>query len=125
MEQQTLLRSFTLNGVGIHTGAICRIVVQPAEAGSGRVFAVGSARIPARTDYVVDTTRSTTLGKDSVRISTVEHLLSALAGCGVDNAIIEVDGPEIPILDGSALPFVEAIVSAGIKAQGVAAHFLT
>lgn len=117
MEQQTLARAFTLEGVGLHTGAFGRITAHPAEPDTGRVFRVGKTSFPARADYVTDTTRCTTLGADGVTLSTVEHLLSALYGCGIDNAILEVEGPEIPILDGSALPFVEAIQAAGIVAQ--------
>ena len=115
--QQTIAKSFTLAGVGIHSGALGRVTVHPADADSGRIFRVGKVVIPARADYVVDTTRCTTLGAEGIRVSTVEHLLSALHGFCIDNAVIEVEGPEIPILDGSALPFAEAIQEAGIVAQ--------
>ena len=120
--QQTLKESFTLEGVGIHTGSKGKIVVHPAEEGTGRIFRSSRKAIPAMLDFVVDTTRCTTLGHEGVTISTVEHLLSALAGLNVDNALIEVEGSEIPILDGSALPFVEAIISAGILEQTQAAR---
>ena len=127
MLQQTLANSFLLEGVGIHTGAMSRIVVHPAEANTGRRFEVGGETIPARVEYVIDTARCTTLENNGARVSTVEHLLSALQGCGIDNARIEVFGPEIPILDGSALPFVEAIQAAGIETQAYPAReiFLT
>ena len=115
--QQTIATSFTLKGAGIHTGAFGRVTAHPAETDAGRVFRVGGIVIPARADFVVDTARCTTLGAEGVRISTVEHLLSALHGFCIDNALIEVEGPEIPILDGSALPFAEAIQQAGIVAQ--------
>lgn len=118
MEQQTLRTRFTLEGVGIHSGAWGRVTVHPAEADTGRVFRLGAVSLPAHVSFVVDTARCTTLGVEGVRVSTVEHLLSALHGCGIDNAVIEVSGPEIPILDGSALPFFEAILSAGICGQG-------
>lgn len=113
-----------MDGIGIHTGAPCRVVVHPAEPGLGRQFRSGGVTIPAHIEFVVDTTRCTTLGRDGIKISTVEHLLSALAGTGVDNCLIDVDGPEIPILDGSALPFVEAIRSAGIAPQPGPARML-
>ncbi len=118
MEQQTLRRSFTLAGVGVHSGESCRVTVHPAEPDIGRLVRAQGVEFPARADYVVDTTRSTTLGYEGVTVRTVEHLLSALHGCGVDNARIEVTGPEIPILDGSALPFAQAILEAGIEAEG-------
>jgi UDP-3-O-[3-hydroxymyristoyl] N-acetylglucosamine deacetylase len=122
--QNTIGASFTLSGVGIHTGAIGRVTVHPAEANSGRVFQVGNVRLPARVEHVVDTRRCTTLGKDGVKVSTVEHLLSALAGWQIDNALIEMDGAEIPILDGSALPFAEAIQSVGVQEQTMPAAVL-
>jgi UDP-3-O-[3-hydroxymyristoyl] N-acetylglucosamine deacetylase len=125
VEQQTLAQAFTLEGVGIHTGAAGRVTAHPAPADTGRVFRSGGRDIPARADHVADTSRCTTLGADGARVSTVEHLLSALHGLGVDNVIIEVVGPEIPILDGSALPWVEAIQAAGVAAQGVPARVFT
>lgn len=118
MEQQTLAGTFTLQGVGIHTGEQGRITVHPAEIDTGRVFQVGTVTIPARTEFVTDTSRSTRLGRNGVSVSTVEHLLSALHAWGVDNARIVVEGPEIPILDGSALPFAEAIAQVGVAGQG-------
>ena len=113
VNQQTLSQSFTLSGVGIHTGENGKVILHPAEANFGRRFRVGQTEIPARADFVTDTARCTTLGRDGVKISTVEHLLSALAGLRVDNALIEVEGPEIPVLDGSALPFAQAILCGG------------
>ena len=122
--QQTIRESFTLSGVGIHTGEIGRVTVHPAEVEIGRIFVVNGIRIPADVDCVVDTRRCTVLGRDGATVSTVEHLLSALAGCGIDNTLIEVDGPEIPILDGSALPFVQAVLDAGIEGQTAPARTL-
>ena len=124
MDQQTLARSFTLEGVGIHTGEHGCITVHPADPHTGRMFRVGETQLPALVEYVTDTTRCTTLGVAGVRVSTVEHLMSALYGCCIDNALIEVVGPEIPILDGSALPFVHAIREAGVRAQPFAAREL-
>jgi UDP-3-O-acyl N-acetylglucosamine deacetylase len=95
--------------------------VLPAAAGSGLRFRLdGSVEFPAHPDYVVDTRRATVLGVGEHRVSTVEHLLSALCGCGITNALIAVDGPEIPAADGSALEFVTAIDAAGIDEQPVA-----
>lgn len=125
MEQQTLAGAFTLEGVGIHTGAYGRITVTPAEIDTGRVFVAGGVTIPARAEFVTDTSRSTRLGRDGVTVSTVEHLLSALHAWGVDNARIEVEGPEIPILDGSAAPFAAAVQQVGVRGQGKAARTLS
>lgn len=124
MEQQTLRNTIAFEGVGIHTGQRARVTVQPAEADTGRVFRVGHVTIPGRVEYVVDTRRCTTLGKDSVSVSTVEHLLSALHAYGIDNALIEVDGPEIPILDGSALSFAQAFAEVGTMGQGATPRVL-
>ena len=119
--QHTLKEPFTFEGVGLHTGQSVRLQVHPAPENTGYVFhrtdLATPVEIPARVEYVVDLMRSTTLGKGEVRIHTVEHILAALAGMGVSNARIEVEGPEIPILDGSALPFVEAIRQVGLVAQ--------
>ena len=123
--QNTIASAFSLSGIGIHSGTQGRITVHPAEENTGRVFRVGKVEIPARVNYVTDTRRCTTLGNAGTTISTVEHLLSALYGMQIDNAMIEVEGVEIPILDGSALPFVEAIQSVGIAAQTAAANVMT
>jgi UDP-3-O-[3-hydroxymyristoyl] N-acetylglucosamine deacetylase len=125
IEQQTVGGSFTLQGIGIHTGAQGRVTVRPAEAGTGRVFRLGGVAVPARADYVVDSARCTVLGAGGARVATVEHLLAALHGCGIDNALMEVSGPELPVLDGSAAPFVAAIRDAGIVGQSVPARILT
>jgi UDP-3-O-[3-hydroxymyristoyl] N-acetylglucosamine deacetylase len=124
MEQQTVAGSFNLEGVGIHTGAHGRVTLLPAAVDTGRVFQVGDVLIPARAEFVTDTSRSTRLGRDGATVSTVEHLLSALHAWGVDNAVILVEGPEIPILDGSAAPFAEAIHAVGVRGQGKPARTL-
>jgi UDP-3-O-acyl N-acetylglucosamine deacetylase len=97
----------------------------PAPENTGRVFVVDGVEIPASAKYVVDSNRCTTLGLDGARLSTVEHLLAALAGSQIDNARILVEGIEMPILDGSSLPWVEAISSTGIVSQTAPARFLT
>lgn len=104
----------------MHTGKPARVRVSPAAPDSGLRFRLDDAvEFPAHPDYVVDTRRATVLGSGERTVSTVEHLLSALAGCGVTNALIAVDGPEIPAADGSALEFVTAIDAAGLADQGV------
>jgi len=123
--QNTIASAFTLSGIGIHSGRQGRVTVHPAEENTGRVFRAGGIEIPAHYNYVADTRRCTTLGHEGTTISTVEHLLSALYGMQIDNAVIEVEGIEIPILDGSALPFVEAIQSVGIAAQTASANVMT
>lgn len=121
--QHTLKNSIYCSGIGLHSGAKVAMSLHPADPDSGIVFRRGdlagaAALIPARFDRVTDTRLCTTLGNDTGRsVSTVEHLMAALAGCGVDNAIVEVSGAEVPIMDGSAEPFVFLIDCAGIVAQ--------
>ncbi|HLI95665.1 MAG TPA: UDP-3-O-acyl-N-acetylglucosamine deacetylase [Candidatus Baltobacteraceae bacterium] len=115
--QTTLREPFTYEGVGLHTGVPCRIDVLPAAPGSGLQFVSGGVEIPALAEYVVETARATVVGKGEVSISTIEHLLAALFGMGVANARILVDGPEIPVADGSAKTWVDMIARAGIAAQ--------
>ncbi len=120
--QRTLRNPIGCVGVGLHTGAKVSLTLRPAEADSGirfqRTDRPGSAPIPARYDLVCDTTMCTALGQaDGVIVGTVEHLMAALAACGIDNALIEVSGPEIPIMDGSAKPFVFLIECAGVVEQ--------
>jgi len=110
-------------GVGVHTGAHVRVVLSPAPADSGIVFVRTDVsgvdnHIPAHASLVSTTKNGTTLANDSgVEIATVEHLLAACAGLGVDNLKVEVEGPELPILDGSSAPFVKALLNAGLKSQ--------
>lgn len=104
-------------GVGLHTGADVSVEVRPAPPDFGVQFLAGGARIPATAEHVVDTARATVLGIGDTTISTVEHLLSALLGMGVSNAEIAVDGPEIPVIDGSAKAFSDAIFDVGLETQ--------
>ncbi|MDA0238836.1 MAG: UDP-3-O-acyl-N-acetylglucosamine deacetylase [Proteobacteria bacterium] len=118
--QTTLLRPISCVGVGLHSGAKVHLSLLPAEADTGVLFRRTDIEtdneIQGRWDNVVETTMCTTLGNDSgVRIGTVEHLMAALSGCHIDNAIVEVSGPEIPIMDGSSQPFVFLLECAGIK----------
>jgi UDP-3-O-[3-hydroxymyristoyl] N-acetylglucosamine deacetylase len=112
---RTLATPFTLGGHGLHGNKPCTVTVAPAKRGGLRFLHTPSGvTIPALSDFVGDLSLATTLVKDGVCLSTVEHLLSALSGLGVDHALISVDAEEIPILDGSAAPWVEAISQAGL-----------
>jgi UDP-3-O-[3-hydroxymyristoyl] N-acetylglucosamine deacetylase len=115
--QTTLRDAFSYEGVGLHTGVPCRIDVRPAPPNSGLSFVCGGTEIPALAEYVVETARATVVGKDGLTISTVEHLLAALFGMGISNARVHVDGPEIPVADGSARTWVDLIAQTGIAAQ--------
>jgi UDP-3-O-[3-hydroxymyristoyl] N-acetylglucosamine deacetylase len=117
--QRTLGHSVSCQGVGLHSGATVNLTLRPAPAHHGILFVrTDTPRpvlIPALSEYVVDTAMATTLGKDGVKVGTVEHLLSALAGLGIDNVRVELDGPEVPVMDGSAAHFVQMLTSAGIR----------
>ncbi|HYV91381.1 MAG TPA: bifunctional UDP-3-O-[3-hydroxymyristoyl] N-acetylglucosamine deacetylase/3-hydroxyacyl-ACP dehydratase [Chitinophagales bacterium] len=119
--QQTLKRSFTLSGVGVHTGESVNMTVKPAPGNHGYVFKRidldGEPSIKADVDLVNDVARGTTIALNGARVVTVEHLLAALVGTEIDNALIELDGPEVPIMDGSSRMFVEAIIDSGIEEQ--------
>jgi UDP-3-O-[3-hydroxymyristoyl] N-acetylglucosamine deacetylase / 3-hydroxyacyl-[acyl-carrier-protein] dehydratase len=121
MKQHTIAAEIELNGIGLHTGKQVKLRLQPADANTGYVFTrtdlADQPMFLADAKHVISTNRSTTIKSGDAQISTVEHVLSALYGCDVDNVFIQVDGPEMPILDGTALPFVQAIQSVGIKEQ--------
>ena len=120
-KQQTLNAPITFQGKGLHTGLHVTMTVNPAEAGHGikfrRIDLEAQPTIEALADFVVDTSRGTTIEKRGVRVSTIEHVMAALWGCGVDNALIDIDAPETPIMDGSAREYVEAIARTGLKEQ--------
>lgn len=126
--QRTLKRPTSCEGVGLHSGAKVTLRLMPAPADHGIVFVrvdlPGKPIIPAKANCVVSTALATTLGKGSARVGTVEHLLSALAGLGIDNARLELDGPEVPIMDGSAAPFAFLIQAAGIEEQPAPKRFI-
>ena len=127
LRQRTLSSKINASGVGLHTGKKVSLTLLPADVDSGITFIrtdIQSNPIKASFDNVNDTRLQTSLSNNEVRISTVEHLLSALAGLGIDNAIIQLDGPEVPIMDGSARPFVFMIQSAGIKEQNAPKKFI-
>lgn len=121
--QHTLKNAIHCTGIGLHSGEDITLCLHPAEAGTGIVFkrtdsVTGNCLIPALFDRVTDTRLCSTISnEDGVSVATVEHLMSALAGCGVDNALIEVSGPEVPVMDGSAEPFVFLIECAGLEQQ--------
>ena len=119
--QRTLKHPIRCSGIGLHSGRKVELSLKPAPENSRivfhRVVDGECVKIPARAEYVTDTRMCTTLGKNRACIATVEHLLSAMAGLGIDNAIVEVDGPEVPIMDGSSAPFVFLIQCAGIQEQ--------
>jgi len=126
--QRTLKHAIRCSGIGLHSGHKVGLWLKPAPEDSGIVFhrINGDSRveIPARAEFVTDTRMCTSLGRDGASIATVEHLLSAMAGLGIDNAVIEVDGPEVPIMDGSSAPFVFLIQCAGIREQSAAKKVL-
>lgn len=128
ISQRTLKNVIRATGVGLHTGKKVYLTLRPAPVNTGIVFRRVDldhpVDIPADPQNVGDTRLSTTLVNGDVRISTVEHLLSAFAGLGIDNAYVDVSAPEVPIMDGSAGPFVFLIQSAGIEDQGVAKKFI-
>jgi UDP-3-O-[3-hydroxymyristoyl] N-acetylglucosamine deacetylase len=127
-QQHTIKNSISCSGVGLHSGASISLTLKPAEANTGIVFvrtdlraSSEECRVPARWDMVSDTTMCTTLSNEAgVKVATVEHLMAALAGCGVDNLLVELDGPEVPIMDGSAAPFVFLVECAGLRPQDAA-----
>ena len=128
IKQRTLRNEIRATGVGLHTGQKVYLTLKPAPVDSGIIFRRVDldpvAEIGACAENVGDTRLSTALIKGDVRVSTVEHLLSAMAGLGIDNAYVEVSAPEVPIMDGSAGPFVFLIQSAGITEQEAAKKFI-
>lgn len=126
--QRTLKNVIRATGVGLHTGEKVYLTLRPAAPNTGIVFRRidldPAVDVPARCENVGDTRLSTTLERGNVRISTVEHLMSAFAGLGVDNAYVDLTAPEVPIMDGSAGPFVFLIQSAGIEEQKVPKQFI-
>ncbi len=128
IRQRTLRNTIKATGVGLHNGEKIYLTLSPAPIDSGIVFRRVDldpvVEIPARADHVGDTTLSTSLVADGERVSTVEHLLSAMSGLGIDNAYVDVSAAEVPIMDGSAGPFVFLIQSAGIEEQNAPKKFI-
>jgi UDP-3-O-[3-hydroxymyristoyl] N-acetylglucosamine deacetylase/3-hydroxyacyl-[acyl-carrier-protein] dehydratase len=123
-KQHTLSESVSISGTGLHTGILVDMTLQPANPGFGiqfqRIDLPNQPLIKADCDLVTDTSRGTTLQVGDAKVSTVEHILAALVGLGVDNLLIELNGPEIPIMDGSSAPFIEAIEKVGVLEQDAA-----
>ena len=123
--QHTVIKDIQLTDIGLHSGVETTMTIKPAQANTGIVIVRSDVSdrdnmIPVRYDNVVDTRLCTVVGnKDGVTVGTVEHIMAALRACEIDNAIIELDGPEIPVFDGSSRPFMKAIDSVGIKALAV------
>ncbi len=128
-KQHTIKSAIAISGTGLHTGIKVDMELKPANAGFGiqfqRIDLPGQPIIKADCDLVTDTSRGTTLEDKGAKVSTVEHILAALVGTGVDNCLVEINGPEIPIIDGSSAPFVEIIEEAGIQEQEAAKLWYT
>src|SRR4030095_7602072 len=113
-EQQTLRHPVEMAGIGLHSGEPVALRVSPAGADTGVLFrATDGPLIPANADHVVDTNSATTVGAFGVRVRTIEHLMAAAAALGIDNMVVDIDGPEVPAADGSAKPFMDLLRSAG------------
>ena len=118
--QQTLKNKYSFEGKGLHTGRVAKMTVCPAPVDTGIVFRrtdIGGALVEALAENVSSTARSTTISKGEASVSTIEHIMSALTGLGIDNAYIDIDNVEVPILDGSAKPYVDAMWKDGVEVQ--------
>ena len=128
--QQTLKDSIHCTGIGLHSGEPVRMTLHPAEPDTGIIFRRTDIQdkfneIPARFDFVSETRMCTTLSNaDGASVMTIEHLMAALAGCAIDNLLIDIDGPEVPVMDGSAAPFVFLIECAGVTEQNAPRSFI-
>lgn len=125
--QRTLRTPITISGVGLHTGILTNLTFKPAPENFGykfqRIDLPGQPIVEADVDNVTDTDRGTTISKNGAKISTIEHVLAALAGMEIDNILMEIDGPEVPIMDGSSRPFIEILEKAGIQEQKEERHY--
>jgi len=127
-KQRTLMNEVGCTGIGLHTGEKVKINLRPAPANSGIKFVrtdlKGHPEVDVRFDNVFDTTLATTIGTNGCKVSTIEHLMAAFFGLGIDNAVVELDGPEVPIMDGSAAPFVFLIKSGDVREQESPKQFI-
>lgn len=125
---QTVRKGYSFEGKGLHTGKVARMVILPAPADTGLVFKrtdlEGCPEVEALAENVSSTARSTTISKGAASVSTIEHVLSALTGMGVDNAYIEIDNVEVPILDGSAKPYIDAMWADGFQQQDAPRRYI-
>ena len=121
-ERCTICRDAEVSGIGLHFGRTCRLVFRPAPSAHGisfrRTDRAGAKAIPARVAQAVEAERRTQLGIGDEAVHTIEHVLAAVGALGIDDLLIEMDGPEPPIMDGSAEPFVAALLGAGLKSNG-------
>ena len=126
-KQQTLGGTISFSGKGLHTGVVVNMTVNPASDNTGilfrRVDIEGQPTVPALCEYVTDTSRGTTIESGKAKVSTIEHIVSALWSMGVDNAIIDIDGPETPIMDGSAREYAARIMEVGLQEQEQDRHY--
>jgi UDP-3-O-[3-hydroxymyristoyl] N-acetylglucosamine deacetylase len=126
--QRTIRDSISCTGIGLHSGKKVRLTIKPAPPDSGIRFIrkdlPGRRVIKASFENVVDTNMSTSIGSNGTRVSTIEHLMAAFFGFGVDNALVEIDGPEVPIMDGSSAPFILLLKSAGVREQKKSKEFI-
>jgi UDP-3-O-[3-hydroxymyristoyl] N-acetylglucosamine deacetylase len=126
--QRTLRDEIECKSNGLHSGRKVSMKIRPADVDEGIVFIrtdlPGNHRVKAEIGNVCDTTLATTIGNNGSAVSTIEHLMSAFSGMGIDNAIVEVNAPEVPIMDGSALPFVRMLKTVGTQTQGICKKFL-
>jgi UDP-3-O-[3-hydroxymyristoyl] N-acetylglucosamine deacetylase len=117
-QRNTIAREVTVTGTALHAGVAVTMILSPAPSGQGVVFRRGAAEIPARYDLVGETRLGTVIEKDGVRVGVIEHLMAAIAGAGLDDVNVSLDGPEPPILDGDALSYLLLIEQAGLRGQG-------
>src|SRR5712691_6922793 len=122
VKRKTINAKVGISGIGLHSGIYTKVELHPAPAGSGITFVradLDGLRIPALQASTTAIDHATTVGKDDVSVGTVEHLLSAIMACGITDIDILIDGPEVPIVDGSALPFIHLIDAAGVRELGM------
>ncbi len=128
VKQRTVKNEISISGVGLHTGKSATLTFKPAPENHGykfkRIDLQDSPIIEADVDNVTDTSRGTTISQNGASVSTIEHVLAALVGMEIDNVLIEIDGPEIPILDGSSIEYIQAITKAGIQTQSQTANIM-